>query len=64
MENKLLLAKGERLYQEALGERREYIGLLLEKFESILARQNDREIKIAAKELQEQLEQLEGWTDY
>lgn len=64
MENRLLLAKGERLYEEALGEKREFIGMLLQKFESILSRQNEKEIKKAAEELKEQFEQLEGWVDY
>lgn len=64
MENKYLIAKGERLYEEALGESREYIGLLLLKFDSILSRQNELEIKKAAKELKEKLEELDGWYDY
>jgi molecular chaperone HscC len=37
MENKLLLAKGERLYEESLGEKREYISNLLLEFENILS---------------------------
>jgi len=64
MENKLLLAKGERLYEEALGEKREYIGDLLQQFEVIIGRQNEREINKAAKELKDKLEQIEGWFDY
>lgn len=63
-ENRLLLAKGERLYEEYLGEKREYIGVLLQKFESILSRQDEREIKKMAKRLKEELEQMEGWLDY
>ena len=64
MENKLLIAKGERLYEEALREKREYIGNLLQEFEAILSRQNEREISKAAKELKDKLEQIEGWFDY
>lgn len=63
-ENRLLLAKGERLYQEALGDTREYIDDLLRKFEQALARQNEREIKKAAKELKLKLEEIEGWWGY
>lgn len=63
-ENRLLLAKGERLYEESLGEKREYIGNLLQKFESVLSSQNERSIKRAALELKQQLEQIEGWFDY
>jgi molecular chaperone HscC len=64
IENRLLIAKGERLYEESLGEKREYIGNLLQRFESVLSRQNEREIKKAADELKEQMEQIEGWFDY
>ncbi|MDF2543077.1 MAG: hscC [Herbinix sp.] len=63
-ENKLLMARGERLYQEALGDRREFIGGLLQKFDIILSRQNELEIKKAAHELKKELESLEGWFDY
>lgn len=64
MENKLLLAKGERLYEESLGEKREYIGNLIAEFENVLSLQDDRKIKKAATELKNKLEELEGWFDY
>ena len=64
MENRLLISKGERLYEEALGEKREYIGNLLQQFEKALSHQNERDTKKAVKELKEQLEQIEGWFDY
>ncbi|MDF2905371.1 MAG: molecular chaperone HscC [Herbinix sp.] len=64
MENKLILAKGERLFEEALGDRRNYIGELIYYFESILDKQNELDIKKAAKEVKEKLESLEGWYDY
>ncbi|MFX0561168.1 Hsp70 family protein [Tepidibacillus infernus] len=64
MENRLLLAKGERLYEESLGEKREYIGELLQKFENVLSRQNEREIKKMAKEIKDKFEQMDGWLDY
>ncbi len=64
MENILLLAKGERLYEEALGDRREYIGELLHYYEGILDKQNELEIRKAAKAVREKLEALEGWFDY
>lgn len=62
-ENRLLLARGERLFEEALGDRREYIGFLLQQFESVLMTQKTREIEKAAAELKAQLEQLEGWLE-
>ncbi|MDF2845202.1 MAG: molecular chaperone HscC [Herbinix sp.] len=64
MENKLLLAKGERMYEEALGDRREYIGELIYHFETVLDRQNEMEIRKAEKFMKERLEALEGWFDY
>jgi len=63
-ENRLLLAKGERLYEEALGEKREEIAYLLEQFEQVLASQNEQEVKKASSELKKRLEHLERWLDY
>ncbi|MEI7026056.1 molecular chaperone HscC [Paenibacillus sp. y28] len=63
-ENRLLLAKGERLYEEALGERRHEIAELLQRFESLLATQKDKEIRKAAAELKRELDHLERWRDY
>ncbi|GIN71792.1 molecular chaperone HscC [Bacillus sp. J14TS2] len=58
-ENRLLLAKGERLYEEMLGEDREKMTFLLQKFEQALITQNEKEIKKAAKTFSEQLETIE-----
>ncbi|MFD3259653.1 molecular chaperone HscC [Paenibacillus lentus] len=63
-ENRLLLAKGERLYEEALGEKRDEIAFLLLEFERVLASQNEQEVKKAAVKLRKQLEHLEKWSDY
>ena len=63
-ENRLLLAKGERLYQEALGENREHIDYILRRFEQVLESQNERAIKKAAKELKGKLEEIERWWGY
>lgn len=63
-ENRLLLARGERLYEEALGEKREEIAFLLLEFERVLASQNEQEVKKAAVKLSKQLEHLEKWSDY
>ncbi|WP_282935558.1 molecular chaperone HscC [Paenibacillus sp. RC67] len=63
-ENRLLLAKGERLYEEALGEKRSEISFLLEQFERVLASQNEQEVKKAAATLKKQLVHLERWRDY
>lgn len=58
-ENRLLLAKGERLYEEMLGEGRGKMAFLLQKFEQVLITQNEKEIKKAAKTFSEQLETIE-----
>ncbi|MDR9853908.1 molecular chaperone HscC [Paenibacillus sp. VCA1] len=63
-ENRLLLAKGERLYEESLGERRSEIAFLLERFEQVLASQNEQDVKKAAAVFKKQLEELERWRDY
>lgn len=63
-ENRLLIAKGERLYEEALGERREAIALYIQQFEKALLTQNDKEIKQATEVFKERLEQMERWMDF
>lgn len=63
-ENRLLLAKGERLYEESLGEKRFMIEHILQEFESTLARQNEWEVKKAAQKLKTELEKMERWHDY
>lgn len=63
-ENRLLLATGERLYEEALGEKRAEIEYILHQFERVLATQNENDIKRAAVELRKQLDHFEKWRDY
>lgn len=58
-ENRLLLARGERLYEESLGEMRDYIAKLLSEFERILSTQDSRLIEKNAKLLTERLDELE-----
>jgi len=60
MENKLLLTRGERLFEESLGEKRQHIAHLLGGFEAILERQDADEIRKACKELEEILNELEA----
>ncbi|GGA05006.1 molecular chaperone HscC [Paenibacillus marchantiophytorum] len=62
-ENRLLLAKGERLYEESLSEKRAEIALWLNRFESVLATQKEMEIKKAAADLKAKLSQMERWHD-
>ena len=58
-ENRLLLARGERLYEETLGEKREYVARLLNEFESVLATQDLRIIKEYTENLTGKLDELE-----
>ncbi len=60
MENKLLLERGNRMYEEALGELRNYLGNILSNFERVLETQNDYEIRKEAKRLLEILNNIDG----
>ncbi len=61
MEYRLLLARGDRLYQETLGSNRDYIDNLLQRFDNVLSKQNETEIKKAAKELKMRLDDFEHY---
>lgn len=58
-ENKLLLACAERLYEESLGDTRSLLDRMISDFEGILAKQDEKEIKKAARKLKEELDKLE-----
>ena len=60
-ENRFLLARGERLYEESLGEKREYIAKLLSEFERILSTQDPKLIEKNVKLLTERLDELETY---
>ncbi|MFF2527524.1 hypothetical protein ACFVS2_01285 [Brevibacillus sp. NPDC058079] len=64
VENRLLLARGERMYEESLGDKRTENAYLLEKLEAVLARQDQQLIKKATLAFKKQLDHLEGWFDY
>jgi molecular chaperone HscC len=59
-ENKLLLSRGERLYEETIGEIRMEIDYHLREFESILDKQEKLEIEKASKELKSFFDEIEG----
>lgn len=63
-ENRLLLARGERLYEEALGEKRQAIGSMIEQFERVLATQNEQAIKKAAIQFKKEIDLAERWSDF
>ncbi len=58
-ENRLLMARGERLYEENIGEVRMYVASCLEQFEEALDRQDPIGVREAAKVLKEQLDNIE-----
>jgi molecular chaperone HscC len=59
MENRTLLARGDRLFAESLGEKRMLVAAAVARFEAVLARQDPREIERARQELARQLDELE-----
>ncbi|WP_339168667.1 molecular chaperone HscC [Paenibacillus sp. FSL H7-0943] len=61
-ENRLLLARGERLYEEVLGDQRKFIAQCLKVFEDALYTQNEKVIEKAAQAFNEQLAEIEGWS--
>jgi len=63
-ENKLLLSRGERMYEESLGDIRDVISNLLQNFERILEGQNDKEVNNAAEEFKKALDELERRFDF
>ena len=58
-ENRLLVARGARLYEESLGSKRVYISQLLQGFERVLETQDSKLIEEASKNLTEEFNKLE-----
>ncbi|RDH45765.1 Hsp70 family protein [Zooshikella ganghwensis] len=58
--NRFLLARGERLFEQALGEKRTLIGQLIFDFENALARQDQHYIAEAYHEVSAMLDHLEA----
>lgn len=58
-ENKLLLYRGERMFEMSTGDVRQYIGHLMQQFENILDKQNVSEIASERKKLTEILDKIE-----
>ena len=59
-ENRAVLARAERLYEERLGELRNFLGEQIAMFETILARQDPREIADARTSFATLLNEIEG----
>ncbi|MCI6858460.1 MAG: molecular chaperone HscC [Eubacterium sp.] len=62
--NKVLLLRGERLYEETTGELREQLEMVTEQFERILDRQNPQKIEEARKDYEDALEWIEEEMNY
>ncbi|KAF1057356.1 Hsp70 family protein [Variovorax sp.] len=59
IENRTLLARAERVYQQLRGDVREWLGIRIAEFERVLALQDKRQIAAMQRQFQEQLEQIE-----
>tara|TARA_Y100001934_G_scaffold282241_1_gene395061 strand:+ start:6045 stop:7733 length:1689 start_codon:yes stop_codon:yes gene_type:complete len=59
-DNRALLARGERLFESSLGDRRDYIADVMKQFERALERQNPAEIAKMQKQVKSVLAQLES----
>jgi molecular chaperone HscC len=59
MQNRTLLARGERIYEESLGDVRFHVARLLADFEAVLSRQERQAIERARAELSRELDRLE-----
>lgn len=58
-ENHLLLIKGERIYEESLGDERQLIEIAMRKFEDALSTQDPKKIESARREFKEFLEEMD-----
>ncbi len=63
-ENKHLIARGERLYEESIGLARTYIAQGISDFEDALDKQDEREISRAYEELKKLLNEIEGEQEF
>ena len=58
-QNRLILARGERLYQELLGDKRMFVAKLISEFERVLNTQNINDINVMAAHITEVFDELE-----
>lgn len=58
-ENKLLLHRGENIYEESTGQRRMQIEYAMRKFENVLQKQEEKEIAKARNQLKKILDEIE-----
>ena len=58
--NAAALARAERCYESLLGDRRDFVGRLIDSFETVLQRQDPRGIETYRAELERALDEIEG----
>ena len=61
-ENRAAVARGERCFENFLGQRRDYVAMLLDRFQAALATQDPRITEQARTELHAELDEIEGGT--
>jgi molecular chaperone HscC len=59
-ENMAVMARAERCYESFLAERRDYIGNLIQQFQTAIDGQDPRMIEAARREISQRLDELEG----
>ncbi|MBC1547706.1 molecular chaperone HscC [Listeria sp. FSL L7-1435] len=59
-ENRLLLARADRIYQMSLGERRRFVEFLIAEFEQVVETQDEKKIEAQCEKLRQQLDEFEG----
>ncbi|MBC1542848.1 molecular chaperone HscC [Listeria cossartiae] len=59
-ENRLLLARADRIYQMSLGERRRFVEFLIAEFEQVVETQDEKKIEVQCEKLRQQLDKFEG----
>ena len=62
--NQALISRAERLYEESLADKRQYLSHLLTEFKALLSRQNETEIKDARQQLETILNELDNESVY
>jgi len=58
-ENKMVLARGERLFEFATGQERQFISELMSRFDQALSTQDERQIEKAREQISALLDELE-----
>lgn len=59
-ENRLLLARADRIYQMSLGEKRRFVEFLIAEFEQVVETQDEKKIEAQCEKLRQQLDEFEG----